>query len=83
MIAGTTVLVICKYACQCRPNTNLYAQLKRDALDRVSQITMVEYVPDDIEATELRATFDPNRLDPLSGPDSPELTLLSAPVKYR
>jgi hypothetical protein len=34
---------------------------------------MVEYVPDDIEATELRATFDPNRLDPPTGPDSPEL----------
>lgn len=55
------------------PNANLYAKLKRDLLDRVPQITMVESVPDDIEATELRATFDPSRLDPPTGPDSPEL----------
>jgi hypothetical protein len=44
------------------PNANLYAQLKRDVLDRVPQITAVEYVPDDIEAKQLRATFDPTRL---------------------
>jgi len=30
------------------PNANLYAQLKRDVLDRVPQITAVESVPDDI-----------------------------------
>ena len=46
------------------PNANLYAQLKRDVLDRVPQITAVEYVPDDIEAKQLRATFDPARLAP-------------------
>ena len=45
------------------PNANLYAQLKRDVLDRVPQIAAVEYVPDDIEARRLRATFDPTRLD--------------------
>ena len=44
------------------PNANLYAQLKRDVLDRVPQITAVEYVPDDIEAKQLRAIFDPVRL---------------------
>jgi hypothetical protein len=57
------------------PNANLYAQLKRDVLDRVPQITVVEYVPDDIEAKQPRAIFVPNRLDPPTGPDSPELTI--------
>ena len=57
------------------PNANLYAQLKRDVLDRVPQVTAVEYVPDDIEAKQLRAIFDPARLDPPTGPDSPELTI--------
>jgi len=57
------------------PNANLYAQLKRDVLDRVPQITAVEFVPDDIEAKQLRAVFDPARLDPSTGPDSPELTI--------
>ena len=57
------------------PNANLYAQLKRDVLDRVPQITTVEYVPDDIEAKQLRAFFDPNILVPSTGPDSPELTV--------
>ena len=57
------------------PNANLYAQLKRDVFDRVPQIATVEYVPDDIEAKELRAVFDPTRLDPPTGPDSPELTV--------
>ena len=46
------------------PNANLYAQLKRDVLDRVPQITAVEYVPDDIAATQVRAIFDPARLAP-------------------
>jgi len=46
------------------PNANLYAQLKRDVLDRVPQISTVEFVPDDIEAKQLRAVFDPARLDP-------------------
>ena len=57
------------------PNANLYAQLKRDVLDRVPQITAVEYVPDDIEAKQLRATSGPACLDPPTGPDSPELTI--------
>ena len=57
------------------PNANLYAQLKRDVLDRLPQITAVEFVPDDIEAKQLRAIFDPTRLDPSTGPDSPELTI--------
>lgn len=57
------------------PNAALYAQLKRDVLDRVPQIDTVEFVPDDIEAKRLRATFDPYRLDPPTGPDSPELVV--------
>lgn len=57
------------------PNANLYAQLKRDVLERVPQITVVEYVPDAIEAKQLHATFDPDRLDPPTGPESPELTV--------
>jgi len=59
------------------PNANLYAQLKRDVLDRVPQITTVEYVPDDIESKQLRAAFAPDLLDPPTGPDSPELTIKS------
>ena len=57
------------------PNANLYAQLKRDVLDRVPQVTAVEYVPDDVEAKQLRAVFDPTRLDPPTGPDAPELSI--------
>jgi len=57
------------------PNANLYAQLKRDVLDRVPQISTVEFVPDDIEATQLRVIFDPARLDPPTGPESPTLTV--------
>jgi hypothetical protein len=57
------------------PNANLYAQLKRDVLDRVPQIRSVEYVPDAIEARELRAIFDPNRLDPPTGPTPPTLSV--------
>lgn len=57
------------------PNANLYAQLKQDVLDRVPQIESVEYVPDDIEAKRLRATFDPDRLVPPTGPESPELEI--------
>ncbi|PHQ45062.1 hypothetical protein DJ68_15025, partial [Halorubrum sp. C3] len=58
------------------PNANLYAQLKRDVLDRIPQITTVEFLPDDIEAKQLRAVFDPTRLgDPPTGPESPELTV--------
>jgi hypothetical protein len=57
------------------PNANLYAQLKRDVLDRVPQITTVAYVPDEIEATQLRARFDPARLTPPTGPEPPELTV--------
>jgi hypothetical protein len=57
------------------PNAHLYARLKQDVLDRVPQITAVQYVPDDIEAKRLRAVFDPNRLEPSTGPDPPELTV--------
>jgi hypothetical protein len=49
------------------PNATLYAQLKRDVLDRVPQITAVAFVPDDIEVKQLRAIFDPARLDPPTG----------------
>ncbi|MEF8825961.1 MAG: hypothetical protein V5A27_06430 [Halapricum sp.] len=57
------------------PNANLYAQLDRDVLDRVPHITTVRYVPDDVEATQLEAIFDPNRLDPPTGPDPPTLEI--------
>jgi hypothetical protein len=57
------------------PNASLYAQLKRDVLERVPQIDTIEYVPDDIAARQLRATFDPYRLDPPTGPESPELVV--------
>jgi hypothetical protein len=57
------------------PNANLYAQLKRDVLDRVPHITSVEFVPDDIEARRLKAHFDPARLDPPTGPEEPELVV--------
>lgn len=55
------------------PNAHLYEQLKRDVLERVPHISVVAYVPNDIEARQLKATFDPERLDPRTGPDAPEL----------
>ena len=58
------------------PNANLYAQLKRDVLERVPHITTVVYVPDDVEATQLQATFDPTRLEPPTGPE-PSTLLVS------
>ena len=57
------------------PDANLYAQLKRDVLDRVPQVETVMYVPDEIRAERLRATVDPYRLDPPTGPESPELVV--------
>lgn len=57
------------------PNTNLYAQLKRDVLDRVPQFRTVEYVPDEVEATRLKATVDPDRVDPPTGPEAPVLVV--------
>ena len=56
-------------------NAHLYEQLKRDVLERVPQITAIEYVPDDVEAKQLRATFNPDRLNPPTGPKSPELVI--------
>jgi hypothetical protein len=53
-------------------NANLYAQLRRDVFDRVPQITAVEFVPDNTEAKQLRVISDPARLDPPTGPESPE-----------
>lgn len=57
------------------PNANLYHQLKRDVLDRVPEITSVVFVPNRTEATSLRATFDPERLDAETGPEEPILTI--------
>ena len=57
------------------PNAHLYEQLKRDVLERIPHIRTIEYVPDAIEATHLRATFDPDRLDASTGPDPPELEI--------
>lgn len=55
------------------PNAHLYQQLKRDVLERDPHITAVEYVPDDVESKRLRAIFDPNRLTPPTGSETPEL----------
>lgn len=57
------------------PNAYLYEQLKRDVLERVPHITSVEYVPDEVEAKQLKATFDPDRLEPPTGPEAPELVI--------
>lgn len=57
------------------PNANLYHQLKRDVLDRIPEITSVEYVPNRAEATKLRAAFDPSRLDVETGPEPPTLEI--------
>lgn len=57
------------------PNTHLYEQLRRDVLDRVPQIRRVEYRPNSIEKRTLCAIFDPDRLDPPTGPAEPELTI--------
>lgn len=55
------------------PNAYLYEQLKRDVLERVPQIVDVQYLPDAVEARRLRATFDPDRLAPPTGPETPRL----------
>lgn len=55
------------------PNSRLYEQLKQDVLERVPQLTSIEYVPDEIVAKQLRATFDPDRLPYDTGPEPPEL----------
>lgn len=58
------------------PNARLYAQLKRDVLDRVPQITSVAFVPNRIEASQLHVRFAPDRLTPPTGPDPPELEIV-------
>jgi hypothetical protein len=55
------------------PNAYLYEQLRRDVLERIPQIVDVRYLPDAVEARRLRATFDPDRLDPPTGPEPPRL----------
>lgn len=57
------------------PNAQLYEQLKRDVLERVPHITTIEYVPDDVAAKQLQATFDPSRINPPTGPEAPELVI--------
>lgn len=57
------------------PNAHLYEQLKHDVLERVPHITTVEYFPDTVEASRLRAVFDPNRLTPPTRPQAPELEI--------
>ena len=57
------------------PNVHLYEQLKRDVLERVPHITPVEYLPDEVEAKRLQATFDPARLEPPTGPEPPIFTV--------
>ena len=57
------------------PNSRLYEQLKTDVLNRVPQITDIEYVPDEIIANELRATFDPDRLPYETVPEPPTLSI--------
>lgn len=55
------------------PNAHLYEQLERDVLERVPHLTAIEYVPDSVEARQLNATFDPDRLEPPTGPEAPKL----------
>lgn len=57
------------------PNAHLYEQLRRDVLERLPQVVTVEYVPDEVEARSLQATFDPDRLEPPTGPNPPTLTV--------
>jgi len=57
------------------PNARLYEQLKTDVLKRVPQITTIQYVPDEIIAKQLRATFDPARLPYETGPEPPTLSI--------
>lgn len=57
------------------PNVNLYGQLKRDVLQRLPHVTLVTYEPNTVVAKRLTATFDPNRLDPPTGPDAPTLAI--------
>lgn len=57
------------------PNAQLYEQLKRDVLERIPHITTIEYIPDDVTATALRAVFDPDRLEPPTGPNAPALSI--------
>ena len=57
------------------PNAHLYEQLKNDVLKRVPHITAVEYAPDNVETNHLLATFDPNRLTPPTGPETPTLSI--------
>lgn len=56
-------------------NANLYYQLKRDVLDRVPEISSIEYVPNRAEARRLEATFDPVRLDVETRPEEPALVV--------
>lgn len=57
------------------PNAHLYEQLKRDVLERIPPITTIEYLPNDIEAKQLKATFEPMQLSPSTGPEPPILTV--------
>lgn len=56
-------------------NAHLYEQLKRDVLERVPHVVDVHYLPDAVEARRLRATFDPDRLVPPTGPEEPRLDI--------
>lgn len=57
------------------PNANLYYQLKRDVLDRVPEITTVEFLPDRARAEKIEARVDPDRLEIRTGPEPPTLTI--------
>ena len=48
-------------------------------LDRVSEISHVEFLPDRAKAEQLKATFDSNHLDIETGPESPTLII----TRYR
>ena len=45
----------------------------RGVLDRQPEITAVQYEPDSIIKAWLRATIDPDRVRPPTGPETPEL----------
>ena len=53
-------------------DSTVYEGLK-DVLQRQPEVTSVEYQPDSISKTLLRATIDPNRVPVPTGPKSPAL----------
>ncbi len=53
-------------------DNTVYEGLK-DVLQRQPEVTTVNYEPDTISKKYLRASIDPSRIDPLTGPEPPTL----------